>query len=144
MKFFLFENQFFAQKYKIFIIICSDDVFSIIVWDFIKIDSKLQKLQPFSSIYPNEKLGKFQKLWLLKNVFSYPIRLNPSIVVTAGIKSIINKLLVILLEVCKIFEKSEYSIGGAKLFLRSIFHFTVGPMRRLDDNLWLKSYRIVG
>ena len=34
---------------------CSDNVFYIIMWDLIKIDSKLQKLQPFSSIYPNEK-----------------------------------------------------------------------------------------
>ena len=53
---------------------CSDNVFFIIEWDFIKIDSKLQKLQPISPIYPNEKLVKFQKLWLLQNV----IQLSPS------------------------------------------------------------------
>ena len=35
---------------------CSDNVFSIIVRDFIKIDTKFQKLQPFISIYPNDKL----------------------------------------------------------------------------------------
>ena len=34
---------------------CYDNVFSIFVWDFIKIDAKLQKLQFFSSIYSNEK-----------------------------------------------------------------------------------------
>ena len=33
---------------------CSDNVFTIIVWDFIKIARKLQKLQPITSIYPNE------------------------------------------------------------------------------------------
>ena len=67
-------------------IMCSDNVFSIIVWDFIKIVSKLQKLQPFSPIYPNEKLIKFQQLLLLQNVFSYPYRLNPSIEATRKVK----------------------------------------------------------
>ena len=45
---------------------CSDDVFAIIVWDFIKIAWKLQNVQLITSIYPNEKSLKFQKLWLLK------------------------------------------------------------------------------
>ena len=65
---------------------CYDNVFSIIVWDFTKIDSKLQQLQPFTSIYPNEKLEKFQNLWLFQNVFSYPNHLNPSIVATRKVK----------------------------------------------------------
>ena len=33
----------------------SDIVFTIIVWDFIKLATKLQKLQLITSIYPNEK-----------------------------------------------------------------------------------------
>ena len=86
MKLFLFKNHIFGPKIKITIIMCSDNVCSIIMWDLIKIDSKLQKLQPFSSIYPKEKLVNYQKLWLLQNVFSYPHRLNPSIVATRKVK----------------------------------------------------------
>ena len=55
MKLFLFKDHIFGQKMQNNQIICSDNVFSIIMWDLIKIDSKLQKLQPFFSIYPNEK-----------------------------------------------------------------------------------------
>ena len=36
-------------------IMCSDNVFTIIMWDFIKIARKIQKFHLFSSIYPNEK-----------------------------------------------------------------------------------------
>ena len=53
--YFCSKTTFWTQKCKITIIICSYNVFSIIVWDFIKIDTKLHKLQLFSSIYPNEK-----------------------------------------------------------------------------------------
>ena len=70
------ETTFLTPKYKIIIITCSDNVFTIILWHFIKIATKLQKLQLFSSIYPNEKLIKFQKLWLLQNVLSYPTASN--------------------------------------------------------------------
>ena len=44
---------------------CSDNVFTIIVWNFINIARKLQKLQRFYSVYPNAKSVKFQKLRLL-------------------------------------------------------------------------------
>ena len=84
--YFCSKNTFLTQKCKITIIMCSDNVFSITLWDFIKIDSKLQKLQPFSSIYTNEQLVEFQKLWLLHNVFIYPHRLTPSIVATRKVK----------------------------------------------------------
>ena len=84
--YFCSKTTFWAQKCKITIIMCSNNVFFIIMWDLIKIDSKLQKLQPFSSIYPNEKLVQFSKLWLLPNVFRYPHLLNPSIVVTRKLK----------------------------------------------------------
>ena len=74
VKLFLFKNHIFGPKMlnnlNYGVLIMSS---SIVMWDLIKIDSKLQKLQPFSSIYPNEKLVKFQKLWLLQNAFSYPI-----------------------------------------------------------------------
>ena len=62
---------------------CSDNVFSITVWDFIKIE---QNLNSYNLLYPNEKLVQFQKLWLLQNVFSYPHRLNSSIVATRKVK----------------------------------------------------------
>ena len=39
---------------------CSDNVFTIIVWEFIKIAWKLQKLELFPPIYPHEKSVKFQ------------------------------------------------------------------------------------
>ena len=59
---------------------CYDNVFIIIVWDFIKNARKLQKLQlhvlqRITSIYPNEKSIEFQKLGL-----------NPSIVATRKVK----------------------------------------------------------
>ena len=54
------KPKFLTQKCKITIIMCPDNVFSIIVWDFIKNYSKLQKLQPFSSIYPNAELVHFK------------------------------------------------------------------------------------
>ena len=41
---------------------CSDNIFTIIVWDFIKLAKKHQKLQLFSLIYPNENSVTFQKL----------------------------------------------------------------------------------
>ena len=72
------KTTFLTPKCKITVITCSYNVFSIIVWDFIKIDTKLQKVTTFSSIYPNEKLVKFQKLWLH--------RLNPSIIATRNVK----------------------------------------------------------
>ena len=84
--YFCSKTTFFAKKGKIAIIRCSDNVFSIIVWDFIKIDKNIQKLQPFPSIYPNEKWVKFLRLWLLQNVFSYPYRPNPLIVATRKVK----------------------------------------------------------
>ena len=51
---------------------CSDNVFAIIVWDFIKIAWKLQNLQLITSVYPKEKSVKFQKLRLLKQWFVNP------------------------------------------------------------------------
>ena len=51
---------------------CSNNVFTIIVWDFIKIARKLQKLQItcITSIllYPNEKTVKGPRLYLCTQV----------------------------------------------------------------------------
>ena len=59
---FVQKPHFWPKKCKIIMLTCSNNVFTIIVWDFIKIATKLQKLQLFSSIYPSEKLVKFQKV----------------------------------------------------------------------------------
>ena len=95
------KNHIYDPKMQITIIICSDNVFTIVVWDFITIARKLQKLQlitlilysifhpeyplllsRFCLIYPNEKSVKSHKLWLLHSWGFTPNRFNPSIVTT--------------------------------------------------------------
>ena len=49
------QKQYFCLKMQIIIIMCSDNVFTIIVWYFIKIAEKRQKFQLVYSIYLNEK-----------------------------------------------------------------------------------------
>ena len=67
------QNHIFTPKCKLIIIMCSDNIFSIIFWGFITLDTKIKKLQLFPSTYPNKKWAKFQILWHLKSVFSYPL-----------------------------------------------------------------------
>ena len=73
---------------------CSDNVFTIIVWDFIKIARKVQKLQLITMIYLNEKSVKFQKLWLLQN---WGVTLNQSL----DCSNIKNKMMQVLFDIIR-------------------------------------------
>ena len=92
---FLLKNHIFDQKSKITIIMCSDNVFTIIVHvvlDFINISRKLKKLHFITSIYPgssliypNENSVNFQSCYFCKFGVLPPSN-NPSIVETRKVK----------------------------------------------------------